>query len=237
MDFSPIEIWWWRLRSRIADYYWCRFRFDDITVWKLWRRTSDRGDRVFFLSLSVDRMISFSINNIFALVFGGISLMFQRGPVYLWTSVKCRFRPGQIYNGRRVLFGSKVGSSPSPRSSRWNLNRRLSRRCFFSVDRKEGKFRLGSFVSSELTIFDRTCVQFVSYVRVCENTRSLKLCSWIIEWNFLKSLWNNFFFPFIFFLRVSRSFTKSGFENIFTFQITFLSFIFSLSFFLSVNLS
>lgn len=94
------------------------------------------------LFLSVDRMISFSINNIFASVFGGISLMFQRGPVYLWTSVKCRFRPGQIYNGRRVLFGSKVGSSPSPRSSRWNLNRRLSRRCFFSVDRKEGKFRL-----------------------------------------------------------------------------------------------
>lgn len=108
--------------------------------WSRWSRIFS-----FFLFLSVDRivqrMISFSIN-IFALVFGGISLMFQRGPVYLWTSVKCRFRPGQIYNGRRVLFGSKVGSSPSPRSSRWNLNRRLSRRCFFSVDRKEGKFRL-----------------------------------------------------------------------------------------------
>lgn len=147
MDFSPIEIWWWKLRSRIADYYWCRFRFDDYSLETLEKDEWSRWSRIFsfFLFLSVDRivqrMISFSIN-IFALVFGGISLMFQRGPVYLWTSVKCRFRPGQIYNGRRVLFGSKVGSSPSPRSSRWNLNRRLSRRCFFSVDRKEGKFRL-----------------------------------------------------------------------------------------------
>ena len=46
------------------------------------------------LFLSVDRMISFSINNIFASVFGGISLMFQRRPRLSLDKCQVPLSPG-----------------------------------------------------------------------------------------------------------------------------------------------